>query len=196
MQIVARFDDGAITRLQTRLAALAEDGRVEMAAALNAAGLGLRRKTAAAETAQTGLAEGVIDRAQQTIDANAATLVFTIVAHGGSVRLKYFGAKEGGGGVTAHPWGRVTFYSGDFITSGRPGSRLASGKLGGQVYEALGPKNTKRKNAGTWWRKIDQKRPGLFIPTELTLGKTAAAFEDGAPAALQAIIAHVVAILG
>ena len=172
MQIVARFDDGAITRLQTRLAALAEDGRVEMAAALNAAGLGLRRKTAAAETAQTGLAEGVIDRAQQTIDANAATR------------------------GTAHPWGRVTFYSGDFITSGRPGSRLASRKLGGQVYEALGPKNTKRKNAGTWWRKIDQKRPGLFIPTELTLGKTAAAFEDGAPAALQAIIAHVVAILG
>jgi hypothetical protein len=187
MQIVARFDDGAITRLQTRLNALAENGRVEMAAALNAAGLSLRRKTVAAETPQTGLAESVIDRAQQTIDASAATLIFTIVARGGSVRLKYFGAKEGGGGVTAHPWGRVTFYSGDFITSGRPGARAASPKLGGHVYTNVG--------GGKWHGKIKQVRPGLFIPTELTLGKTVAAFKDGGPAALQAIIAHVVAIL-
>lgn len=187
MQIIAKLDDGAITRLQTRLAALAQNGRVEMAAALNAAGNELRRKTVAAETPQTGLAGDVIDRAQQTIDANAASLLFTIVAHGGSVRLKYFGAKEGGGGVSAHPWGRVTFYSGAFITSGRPGARAPSPRLGGQVYTNVG--------GGKWGGAIKQLRPGLYIPTEMTSGQTAREFETGAARALGAIVTKVAGLL-
>ena len=187
MLIIARMDARAFERLMTKLAAFDHEGPTIMAEALNSAGVELRLATVAAETQQTGLAGDVVDRAQTTIDASRGRLAFSIVVRGGSVRLKYFGAKEGGGGVSARPWNRPSFYRGAFITSGRPGNRRASPRLGGQVYTNVG--------GGKWRGHITQVRPGLFMPTELTRGATAKSFEAGSRRALEGIATRLAALL-
>jgi hypothetical protein len=186
MQIVATLSGGGFGKLRTMIAGL-ENAPAILAEALNAAGEGLRRATVAAETGQTGLAEDVIERAQQTISASPGRLAFAIVARGGNIRLKYFGAREGGGGVTAHPWGQSRFYPGAFLTSGREPNRAPTPRLGGQVFTATGVKNASRKGAGSWWRKIALTRSDLYIPTELIRGETKAAFETGAARALESV---------
>lgn len=186
MQLIATFNNDALSRFSTRVAGLANAAPV-MASALNAAGEALRHHTVIAETGQTGLGGDVIERAQNAREASPARLVFSIAARGGSVRLKYFGAKEGGGGVSAHPWGRETFFPGAFITSGRNGNRKPALKLNGQVYTNI--------RGGRWRGKIKLLRSGLFIPTELTRGATAAAFEAQAPAALAAVLTRVAGLL-
>ena len=173
MQIIVTFRDAGLSAYAARLDALAAGaGRAAIAQALNEGGEDVRHMTVSAESAQTGLSTDTIDRAQRSIPATSASLAFTITSHGGNVRLKYFGAKEGGGGVTAHPWNRSTFYRGAFITSGRPGHRAPSPKLNGHVFENI--------SGGRWHGKIRLKRSSLFIPTEMTKGKTAAAFDSGA----------------
>ena len=176
MHIVVTFRDQMLSRYAARLEALGGgNGRGVLAQALNEGGQAVRSATVAAETAQTGLPGDTLERAQQTIEANAGSLSYTIWSEGGNVRLKYFGAKEGGGGVTAHPWNRSTYYDRAFITSGPRGRRAPSPKLGGQVY---------RSASRRWGGPISLVRSGLFIPTEMTKGQTAAAFDKGAASVL------------
>jgi len=171
MQVIVKFNDQALGQFRTKLAGLAERGPSTMAQAMNAAGQTMHQATIAAETAQTGLTHGTMERAQRVHEASSSRLVFTINSSGGNVRLKYFGAKEGGGGVTAHPWAQSHFYRSAFMTSGRQGMRKPMAKLGGQVYE---PKDLSDRY---WWRQIKSRRSGLYIPTEMTKGSTKAAFE-------------------
>ena len=49
-----------------------------------------------AETAQTGLSRDTIVRAQGATEATPSRLSYVIHSKGGNVRLKFFGAKEGG----------------------------------------------------------------------------------------------------
>lgn len=177
MQIIVAFRDASLSRYAARLDQLAEgSGRAVLAQALNEGGQAVRQMTVAAETQQTGLQADTIDRAQQAIIATPSSLAFTITSKGGNVRLKYFGAKEGGGGVSAHPWNKSTFYSGAFITSGRPGHRRPSPKLGGHVFQNV--------SGGQWHGKIKSMKSGLFIPIEMTKGRTAASFHAGASGVL------------
>lgn len=188
MQIVVQFQDRILTDYANRLEALAAgSGRAALASALNAGGHAIRAKTVSAETAQTGLPGGTLERAQHEIEADGGSLTYTIWSEGGNVRLKYFGAKEGGGGVTASPWNRSTFYAGAFITSGRPGNRRPSPKLGGHVYRNVA--------GGKWGGSITQQRSGLFIPREMTIGQTAAAFEGGSSSLLTTIMSRIGAML-
>jgi hypothetical protein len=178
MYILVTFRDQMLSRYATRLEALVGgSGRGVLAQALNAGGEAVRSATVTAETVQTGLPGGTIERAQQRIEASAGSLSYTIWSQGGNVRLKYFGAKEGGSGVTAHPWNRSTFYDRAFITSGPRGRRAASPKLGGQVYRGVGASRR-------WGGPISLVRSGLFIPTEMTKGQTAAAFDKGVASVL------------
>jgi hypothetical protein len=108
-------------------------------------------------------------------------LSYTIWAEGGNFRLKYFGAKEAGGGVTAHPWNRWTYYDRAFISSGSRGRRVLSPKLCGQVYRSVG---ASRRWGGPIWLV----RLGLFIPTEMTKGQTAAAFDKTSASVLAATV--------
>ena len=186
MRIVASFQAGPFDDFSRRLSFLATNARPELAAALNAGGHGLRSATISAETRQTGLPQATITRAQNEHEATAANLAFAITSQGGNVRLKYFHAREGGGGVTASPWNRPTFYAGAFITSGRPGHRRPAPKLNGHVFENIA--------GGKWGGKIRVKRSGLFIPTEMTKGATAGAFEAGAKGALQGVIRRLASI--
>lgn len=100
------------------------------------------------------------------------------------MRLKYFGAKESGSGVTASPWGRSTFYPGAFINSGF-GKRAPSPKLGGQVYRRTGKSNL----------PIKQERSGLFLPDELLKSATVQAFDSGAPLILDGVLTKLAAMI-
>ena len=178
MHIVVSFRDQALSRYAARLEALAGgEGRGALAQALNEGGRAVRQATVAAETAQTGLPGDTLERAQRELPADSGSLSYTIWSEGGNVRLKYFGAKEGGGGVTAHPWNRSTYYDRAFITSGPPGRRAPSPKLGGHVYRSVG-------GSRRWGGPISVVRSGLFIPVEMTKGQTAAAFDTGAASVL------------
>ena len=133
---------------------------------------------------QTGLPYDTLDRAQREYPATSGSLTYTIRSQGGNVRLKYFHAREGGGGVVAFPWASAHHYPGAFILSGRPGARFQSPKLGGHVYERTN-KGDRGWNRMESWRKkqhksqIQQARSGLYIPTEMVKGQTAATFESG-----------------
>ena len=185
MHLVARIDASGLTNLRTRVAGIADHGPALMARALNEAGGAIRQATVAAETAQTGLKQGTIDRAQKTDGAYAERLTFSIRSKGGNVRLKYFGAKEGGGGVTASPWRKKRFYRGAFITSGPRGRRAPSPKLNGHVFRNV--------EGGAWGGKIETVRSGLFIPTEMTKGATLRAFRKGASGVGVAVLTRIAA---
>jgi len=177
MHIVVTFRDQSLSRYAARLEALGGEGRGVLAQALNEGGQAVRWATVVAETAQTGLPGDTLDRAQQTIEGTAGSLSYTIWSEGGNVRLKYFGTKETGGGVTAHPWNRATFYDRAFITLGPRGRRASSPKLGGHVFRGVGASRR-------WGGPISLVRSGLFIPTEMMKGQTAAAFDRGATSVL------------
>jgi hypothetical protein len=203
MQITAEFSGRAIESLYTKLEGVCEDGPAVFAREMNAAGQRLRAKTVVAEAKQSGLRNGTLDRAQQVIPAEPGRLIFTTLVHGGNVRLKYFNAREGGGGVTADPWDESRFYPGAFVTSGRAPGRAPAAQLNLQVYTPLKggkrPTSYERKgkkiSPGTWWRKIQVDRSGLFLPTELTRGETARAFQAGAPLELQDLLTEIVDML-
>jgi hypothetical protein len=190
MLIQMEFRDHILSDYAKRLGRLAGDeGLSTMAAALNEGGEAVREQTVAAETAQTGLPQDTLDRAQQEIPASGGALQYTIYSKGGNIRVKYFHPVEGAGGVTAFPWGSAHFFSGAFITSGRIGARYPVAKLNGHVYERRNPMD-RGWNRKEGWRKkqhpskITQTRTGLYIPTEMVRGATAAAFEEGSAAVL------------
>jgi hypothetical protein len=198
VQIIAVVQDRALSDFAKRLSALAEEGPVLLADILNAEGEAIRAATVEAETVQTGLPEATMNRAQQTIDAAPGRLQFTIVSRGGNVRLKYFHAAEGGGGVTATPWGRPTSFPGAFLTSGRPGARFMVKELNGQVYIRATPStrwNERRDGFKKHKSMIVQERSGLFIPTEMVKGPTAKAFEDMAVVAATHIVSRLGSLL-
>jgi hypothetical protein len=171
MPIVVTFRDQSLSRYAARLESLGgSEGRSVLAQALNEGGQAVRSATVRVETAQTGLPGDTLERAQQSIEATAGSLAYTIWSEGGNVRLKYFGAKETGGGVTAHPWDRSAYYDCAFITSGPRGRRAPSPRLGGHVYRGVGSNRR-------WGGPIALVRSGLFIPTEMTKDQTAAAFD-------------------
>jgi len=190
VHIVVSFRDQALSRYAARLESLAGgEGRGVLAQALNEGGRAVRQATVAAETAQTGLPGDTLERAQRELPADAGSLSYTIWSEGGNVRLKYFGAREGGGGVTAHPWNRSTYYDRAFITSGPRGRRAPSPKLGGHVYRSVG-------GSRRWGGPITVVRSGLFIPVEMTKGQTAAAFDKGAASVLATtVVARLGALL-
>lgn len=192
MQFVTKFQDKALADFAEQLAELGENGTAIFSRALNAAGKNIRQATVAAEVAQTGLSSNTMERAQRERDAEPGRLTYTILAAGGNVSLKFFHPSEGGGGVTAHPWNRASFYDGSFMTSGRPGKRYLVSKLNGQVYERTfadderwqekRPKRTRHKSP------IRKVQSGLFIPDEMIKGKTLAAFEAQAALAADQVV--------
>ena len=121
-------------------------------------------KVRPALVAQTGLTEKTIKRA---VKYSAGNLKFTLRVKGGNVRVQYFGAKEAGNGVSAHPWNKSRIYAGGFMQQGF-GTRHGFTKPGmaGHVF--------KRKGKGRL--PIGQLKSGLYIAKELTRGTPALAF--------------------
>jgi len=184
MHVVVTFRDRVLSDYANRLEQLGSRMGF-LAEALNEGGHALRQKTVAAETAQTGLPGDTLERAQHEIPASGGSLIYTIMSEGGNVRARFFHPSEGGGGATAYPWNAAHFYKGGFLTSGRPGNRRIVIK--GGPYENI--------KGGKWGGKIRAVRTGLFIPTEMTMGQTAAAFESGAAVVLNTIVKRLGSLL-
>ena len=185
MQIVVTFQDRSLSDYANRLEALsAGSGRAVLASALNQAGGVVRHKTVQAETAQTGLPSATIDRAQHEIEADGGSLRFTIVSRGGDVRLKFFGAKESGGGVVAHPWNKSVYVAGAFTQAGFHGVRKAL-PWGGEVKQRVGSGRLPLKTVHS----------GLFIPEEMTKGSTAKAFDAGFQVMASTIVSRLGSLL-
>lgn len=119
-------------------------------------------------TKQTGLPRKTIVKAVGTPGpARPGKLSYEMVTRGGNIRLKYLAPRETRPGVTAIPWGKRTLFAGTFMKGGRFPNRKVVAKFGGHVYRRL-------NSLGS---HITHARSGMFIPTEMTKGATAAAFE-------------------
>lgn len=184
MQITLSIDD-VMARFASQIADAGAKAPQLMANGLNAAGRALRRETIAAEVEQTGLSKRTIGKAQRERRATAGNLAYVIKAGGGNVRLKYFGARETAGGVSAAPWNHRRVFPGTFIKGGRFPGRVPL-NMGGHVF----------RREGSSRLPIEGGRSGLFIATEMVSGQTAAAFTTGSSAALQSVATSVGRVFG
>jgi hypothetical protein len=189
MRIVTTFSTEGLGAFRAGIGRLGVDGPAMMAEFLNVGGLALREKTIAAETKQTGLDyKDAVRRAQKVIPASLGNLSFSTRVEGGNIRLKFFGAKEGGGGVTANPWGHSKFYPGAWLTSGPQGNRRPVPRLNGQVFNASG--------YSSWWKPFTGPvRSGVLLPDELVKGETLEAFDAGAVWVLDGVMTKLAAMV-
>jgi hypothetical protein len=118
-------------------------------------------------TKQTGLPRKTIVKAVGVNPANTRSLSYEMKTRGGNIRLKYLNPRETRAGVTAAPWGKRQLYPGTFMKGGAFPNRKTVARFDGHVYRRLNTSGT----------RITQVRSGMFIPTEMTSGATAAAFE-------------------
>lgn len=175
MQITMSMDD-VFKRFAARIEQAGRQAPQVMANGLNAGGRAVRRETVAAEAEQTGLSKRIINRAQKESPATPARLVYAIRSAGGNVRLKYFGARETRGGVSAAPWNERKVFPSSFIKGGRFPERVALG-MGGHVFSRTGSSRL----------PIASGKSGLFIPAEMVTGETASAFTTGSSTALRTV---------
>lgn len=189
MHVTITYDAQALrTAIAGLDAAAAGAFRAQLAAAINVAGKAAHQAIIGPLKAQTGLRGSTIPRAIHDLPAGGVnSLSYSLVTRGGDISLKYFGAREGGAGVTAHPRGQATFERGAFIKSGPKGNRRASPKLDGQVY---------RNVAGGRWRgKISKVKSGVYIPQEMVRGAVVKAFEGVVGAQLDPAVGRVMALI-
>jgi hypothetical protein len=105
---------------------------------------------------QTGLKAKTINKA---LKGRSSGATYVIQSHGGNIRLKYFGARETGAGVTAAPWNSRRLYPATFIKSGWWPNRVKP-IAAGQVL--------RRKTAAKY--PLEVVRSGLFIAEEMVKG--------------------------
>ena len=117
-------------------------------------------------TKQTGLPRKTIVKAVGVNPANTRSLSYEMKTRGGNIRLKYLKPRETRTGVTAAPWGKRQLYPGTFMKGGAFPIRKTVARFDGHVFRRLNTTGT----------KITQVRSGMYIPTEMTKGATAAAF--------------------
>lgn len=186
MHITVSLDD-VMKQFASRIDRAGKRAPEIMAAGLNAGGDSLRQATIAAETGQTGLSKAVISRAQRAHRAHGSRLVYEIEASGGDVRIKHFRPRETRAGVAASPWNKRQVFAGTFMKAGWPqGKRWAKRKAkpnwNGQAFRRTGGKTR------TGMDEFEHAKSGLYIPTELVTGATAAAFDSGAAGVLDATL--------
>lgn len=92
-----------------------------------------------------------------------ATLAYTIHTRGGDISLKYFKPRETRPGVSAAPWNSRRAYPHTFMRAGWWPRRVVKGNWNGQVFIRTGAK------------KFTIADSGLFIPSEIVQGASAAA---------------------
>ncbi len=175
-----RIDEGKIAALGNLIAAAGKNAPTALARAINHTGDKAKTAMTSALTVQTGLKKTIIVKALKVTRATAGSQAYTIRSAGGDVSLKYFGARETRGGVSAAPWGKRQVYAGTFMKGGRFPNRVAAARLNSQVF--------KREGAGR--TPIVKQKSGLFIPNEMVSGATAVAFDVVAQRDLPDRLAH------
>lgn len=146
--------------------------------ALNRAGDMAKTQVTRALVPQTGLSRKVIVKALKT---EIGAMSYAIKSKGGDVRVQFFGAKESGNGVVAHPWGQSRHYAGGFMKQGFA-KRVPFTKPGmaGHVF----------KRDGSSRLPIGQLKSGLYIPKEMVSGASEAAFQATARDVLPRRLEH------
>lgn len=145
-----------------------------LARAINHTGDMARTQIARALVKQVGAKYGVIRKALQTRPATRGGLVYRIIAKGGFMSLKEFGARQTAKGVSAAPWGKRRVFPHTFIAP----------SLGGHVFE--------RKGSG---RLPIRKLWGPAIPRELVKDRSKEAFETTVKRELSSRLEHEVAAI-
>lgn len=162
-----------------------EAARTAYRSVLNARGSLLRKDAVRILPRQTGLAKETISKALgRAVRASNNSLAYILTTRGGFISLKYFGPKEGNGGVTAYPRHDAKFVNSGFITGGLMGQRQAL-PLGDHVYAPNGKTAGKKSkyqgaNGNQWGRGIDKEVSDVRIPEEMVIDDMAAAAEKHA----------------
>lgn len=146
-----------------------------LARAINHTGNKARTQVGRALVKQVGAKYGVIKDALTTRPASPSSPVYRIIAKGGYISLKRFGARQTRLGVSAAPWGKRRVFPHTFIVP----------SLGGHVFERKGKS-----------RVPIRKLWGPAIPRELVKDQSKVAFETTVAAELPRRLEHeVTAIL-
>ena len=187
MRLVLHWSGAGLAPMIAKLDA-AGDGRARVALTQIVGEIGrtAHQDILAPLEAQTGLHGNT--RIQRAVKDEAGGLSWSLVTRGGNISLKYFGAHEGGGGVTASPRDTPTFYGGAFTKSGQPGQRAFVGKLNKQVF--------RNGAGGAWGGKISRVRSGVTIPDEMVRGKTAQTFGQSVERGFAKRLPTILTILG
>lgn len=159
--IHARLDGEGLTHFGRALAELGDEGKalIAMRRAVNKTSARAYTQVKRALAKQTGAPQAKIIKYGDVhrIPALGRDLSSRIVASGGYMPLKHFGARRTKRGVSAAPWGKRRVFRSTFFVQ----------KLGGQVFKRVLPGDRD---------KID-KLWGPAIPRELILGESAKAFD-------------------
>jgi hypothetical protein len=181
-----KVDTRDFDRMAARFAAAGKNVKPALQRAINHTGAKAKTKVIRALVPQTGLTRKTIVKAVRESKAGTGGLVYELKSRGGNVSLKYFGARETRTGVSAAPWNSRRVYAGSFIKGGLFPKRVAL-KLGGHAFVRSGSSRL----------PIEKQKSGLFIPTEMVTGQSAAAFNAVAASELPKRLAHEIeAILG
>ena len=186
------LDASALARLGNQIGAAGKGAPLALARAINHTGAKAKTQMVRALVPQTGLKRRTIVKALRENYASAGSLTYTIKSHGGNIRLKHFSARETRQGVSAAPWGKRDIWHHTFMKAGWWPKRVTKSNWNGQVFERVGSKTT-TQHGTKGYRGMDRftvVRSGLFIPTEMVQGASAAAFNSMAAADLPARLEH------
>ncbi|MCW2319198.1 hypothetical protein M2322_004767 [Rhodoblastus acidophilus] len=188
MRLLVTYDAKAFSTMVAGMNAAASGAfRTQVAGVINKIGHEIHAGLIDPLKHQVGLHGSTIPRAIHDQPAGEGGLAYTLMTRGGDISLHYFGAHEGGGGVSAHPRDQQMFYSGAFMLSGPRGKRAASPKLNGQVYRNVA--------GGKWGGAIQKVKSGVFIPEEMVRGAARAAFERTVASRLPAEIGRLMTLI-
>jgi hypothetical protein len=188
MRLLVTYDAAAFRTMIAGMDAAASGAfRTHLAGVINEIGREIHAGLIDPMKHQVGLHGSTIPRAIHDLEAGAGGLAYTLMTAGGDISLRYFGAHEGGGGVSAHPRDKQTFYSGTFIKSGPRGKRAPSPKLNGQVYRNVA--------GGKWGGAIQKVKSGVFIPEEMVRGAARAVFEKTVASRLPAEVGRLMTLI-
>ena len=176
-QITFRWTGDGIARLEAAMNKL--EGPRKMAAlrrALNHTGDKVFTRVKRELQTQIGAPQSVIVRYGKVrkVRASNAAMQYLIIAKGGPIPLKHFGARQGATGVSAAPWHNRKLYKSAFVV----------GSLGGHAF----------------WRKGKERLPieriaGPNVPKEMVKDQVAAAFQAVTASSLPARVEHEVRVL-
>ena len=133
-----RISRGALQHLETLIREAGKKAPQALMRAINHTGDIARTRMRRELVKQTGLRLAVITKALKVKRAGVGG-AYVISSAGGNIRLKYFGARETGSGVSAAPWAHREVFAGTFIKGGRFPNRVDINK-GGQVFVRTGDK--------------------------------------------------------
>lgn len=168
MHITATWSDRNLDRFTASVVALHSELPTVLPRIVNQVGDRTKTQVVRSLTKQTGLPRKTIVKAiGRPTRAHAGSLSYTMATQGGDIRLTYLAPRETRKGVSAQPWGQRRVFGSTFMRGGRFPNRVIAPRLNGHVWRRL----------DTAGRQITQARSGVVIPTEMTTGATAAAFE-------------------